>query len=470
MNFKFTRKSPLKISFYIILIFAFIISALFFYHSLLVKPKVLIIGLDGASWKFINPLINEHQLPNIEKLIKNAAIGEIQSFTPTKSSILWTSIATGKKMEKHGIVDWAYVDKKTKEKIERIQLITGNYKTAASLWEIMAKKGYNVGVINWWVTYPTIPINGFIISDRARNALIKESIFDEQDLIYPDNLKPELRNFLAKPKNYIPIMLQYGFEIYYPEKIEQYYSPSPFFTQLFPKIHMYVAQDKAVLDWSLYMLKKGQPDFFAVIFRITDVYAHLAWRFIEKQKLEKIVPEIFIDKIENADQNSLKKMNSLINELDLNFAKALLPAYKFADDAIGRILQQIEDNTYIIVVSDHGFQWNGGGYDHNPLVGHKYPAEPPPGILIIKGPDIKTMKIKKATLFDICPTILYALNEPIAKDMDGNPLKYIFQDSIFRKEKLIDTYGVGPINKKTAPSAAAEKEVLEDLKSLGYLR
>jgi hypothetical protein len=123
-------------------------------------------------------------------------------------------------------------------------------------------------------------------------------------------------------------------------------------------------------------------------------------------------------------------------------------------------------------ISDHGFSWNGGGYEHNPMEGSTYPVEPPPGIIIIAGKHIKPATILNASLLDICPTVLYAFNEPIGKDMDGHPITYVFKDTLFlrRNEKFIASYGVGPLNKKAGTSKAAEEETRKDLEQLGYVK
>ncbi|OGF58888.1 MAG: hypothetical protein A2Y62_05885 [Candidatus Fischerbacteria bacterium RBG_13_37_8] len=440
----------------------------YFYH----KHKVIVIGLDGATWKFLNPLMKEHKLPNFEKIMKNAAYGELKTTKPTKSAVLWTSIATGKKMEKHGIVDWTYVSEDAKAKIQRVQLITGKHRTAATIWEILGKKNYTVGVVNWWVTYPATPVNGFLISDRLRTAIIKPSIANEKNLVYPPELINELKPYLLKPANTIPIMMKYGFETYSQEKVEQFFSPSKFFRNMFSQIHLYVGHDQMTANWSLHMLRKKQPDFFGVVMRITDVYAHLGWKFIDKQYLEDTVPQIKLDSIRSKDEAVRHKAFKLIHELDQKYAEVMLPAYKFADDFLGEVMSIADKNTTIIIISDHGFMWHGGGYDHNPMIGHSYPDEPPRGIIIMYGKDVIPGKIENANIYNITPTILYAFNEPLARDMDGKAIKEAFSDPIFQKrgDKRIASYGVGPVSSKAVPTDAAEKEMMEDLKSLGYVQ
>ena len=67
------------------------------------KPKVLLIGWDGADWKFLTPLIDRGLMPNLQKLIEGGCMGKLATLDPPLSPTLWTSIATGKRPFKHGI-------------------------------------------------------------------------------------------------------------------------------------------------------------------------------------------------------------------------------------------------------------------------------------------------------------------------------------------------------------------------------
>jgi predicted AlkP superfamily phosphohydrolase/phosphomutase len=71
--------------------------------------KVLVLGFDGASWDTIEPLIQAGKLPILERLRSESAWGPLETFKPTKSPVIWTSIATGMTMEKHGILDFVYL-------------------------------------------------------------------------------------------------------------------------------------------------------------------------------------------------------------------------------------------------------------------------------------------------------------------------------------------------------------------------
>ena len=68
------------------------------------KTKVLLIGWDAADWKIIHTLVDSGKMPNMAKFIEEGVIGNLATLFPELSPMLWTSIATGKRPFKHGIL------------------------------------------------------------------------------------------------------------------------------------------------------------------------------------------------------------------------------------------------------------------------------------------------------------------------------------------------------------------------------
>ena len=68
--------------------------------------KVVLVGLDGADWQIINPLIEAGLMPNMKRLRAAGAWSDLRSTSPMLSPLLWTSVATGVTPDKHGIIDF----------------------------------------------------------------------------------------------------------------------------------------------------------------------------------------------------------------------------------------------------------------------------------------------------------------------------------------------------------------------------
>ncbi|MEW6742486.1 MAG: alkaline phosphatase family protein [Planctomycetota bacterium] len=111
-------------------------------------PKVLLVGIDGAEWDVINPLIEQGRLPNLARLKREGIYGTLRSFEPILSPIIWTNIATGKTPEKHGI-GWFMVQS---EKTGRRLPVTSRVRKCQALWSMLAKRSLTAGIVGWWAT------------------------------------------------------------------------------------------------------------------------------------------------------------------------------------------------------------------------------------------------------------------------------------------------------------------------------
>ncbi len=68
--------------------------------------KILVLGLDGATWDLLNPLLNDGLLPNLARLREQGSSGSLHSVFPPLSPVAWTAVMTGKNSGKHGIFEF----------------------------------------------------------------------------------------------------------------------------------------------------------------------------------------------------------------------------------------------------------------------------------------------------------------------------------------------------------------------------
>ena len=69
-----------------------------------IAPKVLLIGWDAADWKVANPLMDAGRMPNLARFVEQGVMGNMATLHPPYSPMLWTSIATGVRPFKHGVL------------------------------------------------------------------------------------------------------------------------------------------------------------------------------------------------------------------------------------------------------------------------------------------------------------------------------------------------------------------------------
>lgn len=272
------------------------------------RNKVLLICLDGASWNVIIPLMQEHRLPNIERLIKNGCSGGLESIPPFFSEVIWTSIATGKAPGVHGITERLVEDKEA----GGLVLPTSNLRKAKAIWNILSERGYNVGVINYMVTWPPERVNGVMVSDRITDA--KDLDYSSRSSSRPvfTKLLPkrEFNDFKNKKGSILSGITIRGIPHFWSE-IE--------------------GVDNFMFNLSGYLLKKRNFDFFCLYLRGVDVVSHALWKFRFHGNFD--IPESDIQKYRNT----------------------LESYYILCDKMIGDIVRICPRNTITVVVSDHGF-------------------------------------------------------------------------------------------------------------------
>jgi predicted AlkP superfamily phosphohydrolase/phosphomutase len=408
------------------------------------KQKVYLIGLDGASWNLIKGPLKEGKLPNFHKLIQNGTSGPLKSFVPTKSPILWTSIATGKSQLKHGIGNF------TAEKDGKMVPVSGNQRITKAFWNILSDYGISVGVVNWWVTWPPEQVKGFMVSDRYRNGSKKLA---KTSLTYPSELIDELPKVGMSNERYMEDRHKFGMpEELYPPKAD-----SKNIEMLAGNYKSYWSQDRAVREACRRLLRKNNVDVFAVVYRIIDVSSHLFWTYIDIDLIDQMRAKLAKGTLTQAD----------IDRMDAEFTKVIGPIYMYADHILGDFIRSADANTNFIICSDHGFKFEEGRYGHSSM------KEPPDGVIILTGPAFrKNAKITGATLLDITPTLLYLEGLPVARDMDGKILFSAFKPEFLRANKptLVASHDKGVRQKGEPASSEMDDEILQDLRSLGYIQ
>lgn len=148
--------------------------------------RVLIIGLDGATFDVLGPMMAAGRMPRFKEFIEGGSSGVLRSTIPPITPAAWTTFMTGKGPGVHGIIDFERYDVRT----NRLGFnSTRCLDRTRTIWQILSDKGFRVGSINVPMTYPPVPVNGFMISGFETPSI-------STDFAYPKELKGRvLREF-----------------------------------------------------------------------------------------------------------------------------------------------------------------------------------------------------------------------------------------------------------------------------------
>src|SRR5918912_2887704 len=108
------------------------------------SPKVLIIGLDGATFDLIKPWAAAGNLPTFAYLLRGGVHADLESTIPPITPPAWTSFMTGVNPGKHGLFNFTEYNTKNLS----IRYTNASYRKVPTIWKLLSDLGCKVGIIN----------------------------------------------------------------------------------------------------------------------------------------------------------------------------------------------------------------------------------------------------------------------------------------------------------------------------------
>ena len=165
--------------------------------------EVVLIGVDSFDWRIIDPLIKRGKLPNLARLVARGARANLRTIRPILSPVIWTSIATGMKPSRHGIVDFIV----TGADGEAVP-VTSAMRKVPALWNLLGRQEIDVSVVAWWATWPAETVRGRMVTDRVAYQLFEKNVKQDwksddparnKGKTFPVELIDELRPLIKAP-------------------------------------------------------------------------------------------------------------------------------------------------------------------------------------------------------------------------------------------------------------------------------
>jgi predicted AlkP superfamily phosphohydrolase/phosphomutase len=265
-------------------------------------PKIVIIGLDSATWDLLGPWSANGLLPNLSRLVSTGVSGELESAIPPLTPPAWTSFMTGKNPGKHGIFYFL----EPQPGSYAMRYANAGSRRSKTFFGLLSDAGFKVGSVNIPFTYPPEAVNGFQISGM-------DTPSEKSAFIHPPALREELEKIVGKLRFDITHL---GFM-----------STNARRAQVLAEMEQVDDQWKKV---GLYLLDKHPADLMMFTFMSIDTVQHHFWQYMD--------PKHFMYDAAGAEQ----------------FKDAILHVYQRLDAAVGKFLERLPDETTVLVVSDHG--------------------------------------------------------------------------------------------------------------------
>ncbi len=259
--------------------------------------KVLVIGLDGATFYLLLPLLQKGELPFFSNFLKDGVYTTLQSTIPMFTPTAWSSFMTGKNPGKHGVIGFF-----ARESNSYNTITSTSRRRGEDIWTILSKNGKKVVVINVPFTYPPKEVNGCMISGSETKS---------EDFVYPSSLKREIESIVGKYPLHSTYAYREGKEDIFISEIFQ-------LTEIRAKT-------------ALYLMNRFVWNFFIVVFEGTDNLQHALWKYLDPSHI-----------LHNPEKSE-------------KYRKAFLSYLKRIDQISSELAYNAGENATVIIMSDHGF-------------------------------------------------------------------------------------------------------------------
>ena len=349
-----------------------------------VAGRVAVFAIDGADWNLISELSTDGRLPNLRALIQGGTTASMQTIQPTVSPLVWTTLATGLPPDRHGVID--FVDRATSNPVD------GRSRKTPALWEIAQAFGRETIAVNWWTGWPA----------RGGGAVT----FDTPVLMQTNAISPA------------PLA----------SRVEQF--DVPVSTIGYPQVRRFLNITEAEFQSAVSSGDAGNPvNILRAVLAKTWTDHRVAVNLYRQQE-----PLLMMMSYEGTDVvNHLfapyhpPSRQGIPQEEYRKYWPTVANYYAEIDRLIGEWMNVLSDDTTVIIVSAHGFQWDRER-PRTPPAGRSGLADHRnPGVFIAYGNHVAPSRASHTiSLYDVVPTILAVLGLPQSTEMSGKHAEWVF--------------------------------------------
>jgi predicted AlkP superfamily phosphohydrolase/phosphomutase len=278
-------------------------------EMVLAKPKIVIIGIDGADPSLVERFVASGACPNLERLIGRGAFGPLRSTTPPTSLPAWTSFITGATPSSHGIPDF------TVRRAYGVRFTGAGDRRLPSLFAHLERQGLTVGAAWFPATYPPELLNGWQISGWDSPVTAR----GDESFVHPPDLHRDLT-------------ARFGDAHLSFDTIDEFSADDAWYLAAAEALPRRARLRGEMAAW---LIGERPVDVAACYFGEADTAAHHFWAF--------------------HDPSSPRRPAAVEPRL----AAALEAVYAAIDEAVGRVIAAAGEQSAVIVLSDHGSAGNG---------------------------------------------------------------------------------------------------------------
>jgi hypothetical protein len=374
--------------------------------------RVLVVGIDGLEWNVLRPLLAQGRCPNLRHLMERGTFGRLETMAPTLSPILWTTIATGRTPESHGILGFTDADLRQYSSAQR---------RGRAVWNVADRYGLASNVFGWWITWPAEAIRGMMVSGSSSSALVDANwkpalLPGEPRQVHPESLTNGIMALAEHAGSKEEITRLAREKVFGPLDPARLGSAEK---RLVQETLWSIQSDATYYEIARRELRERPADVSMVYLGGPDVVGHRFWRYYE--------PGAF----PWPDGAGFESIRGEFGGEDVAAALArVIPNYyEWVDEMLGGLVEAAGPDVAVLVCSDHGMHaFSTEAPNPRYVTGHH--LDGPAGVLVAAGPCIRSSGGLDAFLagkepavignvLAVTPTLLALLGIPRSREMSG---------------------------------------------------
>ena len=368
---------------------------------------VRVIGIDGFDAGLALRMAGRGEMPELARRLEVGTRARLQPEPEQVPAIVWTTIATGRGPESHGIrgagarrlrgmnAPVTFVGPGESPlaaaadvlRISRTEPPSAVLRTVKTFWNVASEKGLRVGVVNWWATWPAEAVNGYIVSDRTFFKIERGLPADRE--VHPPDAFATLQGALPPAPD-----RERRLDLFYAGAAQRLRGATP-------------------------------PDLDAVYLPGLDIFT-----------MQQMAAN------PRRDLGAADARLALIREY-----------YRFVDRLLGELTVGAGPNDVFLLVGDPGrFDRGGAG-----------------GLVVLWGGPVRRADIGAVSARDVAPTVLHLVGLPVSAELEGQVMSEAF-DPEFRRRRPIERVARYGRRAPSTAASGFDAEMVEELRSLGYIQ
>lgn len=277
--------------------------------------KTLLIGLDGATFSILDPLMESGGMPNLKQLVESGVRAELNTVIPALTPPAWTSLMTGRSPGSHGIFDFLRFELRSGSR--QLRVLDSDDVAVPTIWSLLARERLKATVLNFPMTFPARGVDGSVVPGwvpwrHLRLACSPKTLYQRLVDAIPGFNPKELAMDMALEER----------------ALEGCHSEEDYENL----IQLHIRRERQWFEVARFLMRQEPADLTAILFDGVDKLQHFCWRFLDR----------------NSFPSNPSPLESRVRELCLEY-------FAEVDRFVGELVSMAGSNASVVIASDHGF-------------------------------------------------------------------------------------------------------------------